>query len=176
MHRMEPHSPWPNGALLCGSGITIAPTPKTTILHLEAAHAVDALPAVGHTTTIPGADLLSIGPDVYWLLGHPENAVTFLARFAVCLDMTDAWAGLRIGGSNAAALLAKGTAIDLDPRVFQTRRCATASFAQLRTVLWRPSEGSDYELFVGRSYALSLWEWLVDAFAEYRVGNHNNER
>ncbi len=39
--------------------------------------------------------------------------------------------------------------------------------ARMRVVLWRPSMESRYEMLVGRSYALSLWCWLIDAAAEY---------
>jgi hypothetical protein len=35
----------------------------------------------------------------------------------------------------------------------------------MRTIIRCAEEG--FELLVGRSYALSLWEWLVDAATEY---------
>jgi len=159
-------SPWP-GASLCRAGIKIVPAGRTKILHLEGGRASDTLPAAGYSTPMPRADLLSIGPDIYWLLGHPDDAASLVSSFAACLDVTDAWAGLRISGPNATAVLAKGTAVDLHPRAFPERRCAVTGFAQLRAVLWRPGEELDYDLYVGRSYASSLWDWLAYAVAEY---------
>jgi len=39
--------------------------------------------------------------------------------------------------------------------------------ARMRVVLWRSSMESRYEMLVGRSHALSLWSWLIDAAVEY---------
>ncbi len=39
----------------------------------------------------------------------------------------------------------------------------------MRTILWRAPGGDRFDLFVGRSYAVSLWEWLLDAAAEYHA-------
>jgi heterotetrameric sarcosine oxidase gamma subunit len=63
--------------------------------------------------------------------------------------------------------MAKGCAIDLHPRAFPIHACAAAGFAGTRTII-RRADAEGFELLIGRSHALSLWEWLVDAATESR--------
>ena len=80
--------------------------------------------------------------------------------------------GLVIKGERAADLLAKGSALDLHPKYFPVGACGAAGYARLRTILWKTS-AMEFELLVGRSYARSLWEWLIDAAAEYGCVSNN---
>lgn len=107
--------------------------------------------------------LLPIGSGI-WLL-HAEAPPPLQEAFEVAIDVTGAWTRIAIGGAGAPALMAKGCALDLHPRAFPIDACAGAGFAGMRTIIRRAEDG--FELLVGRSYALSLWEWLVDAAAEY---------
>ena len=53
--------------------------------------------------------------------------------------------------------------------MFAAGACCATGFARMRVVLWRPEVEARYEMLVGRSYALSLWHWLIDAAAQYDV-------
>jgi len=132
---------------------------------------IEELPYVGTTAYASGAALLGIGPGL-WLLIESDNAPPESrgpeVGFEVAVETTDAWTQLAISGSAAADLLAKGCALDLHPRVFRQGCCAVKRFAQLRCVLDRSSIG--YRLLVGRSYAVSLAEWLLEAAAEFGLG------
>ena len=135
---------------------------------------IPTLPPIGRCTGTADARMLGIGPDI-WLLvrdeGSAESTANFLdtarSSFEVALDMSAAWTRMIISGAHAATVLAKGCGVDLHPREFPAGTCAATAVARMRTIIWRPEGGARYELVVGRSYALSLWDWLVEAAAEY---------
>jgi heterotetrameric sarcosine oxidase gamma subunit len=162
-------------ATLLGSGLSLRERSGGTITRLEgrrsglaltgclAAWGIADLPASGRCEN--GASvLLPVGPDIWFLLADAPAPTE--GAFDLALDMTGAWTRIAISGANASVLLAKGCAIDLHPRMFAAGACAAAGFAGMRTAIWR-TEAGGFELLVGRSYALSLWEWLVDAASEY---------
>ena len=70
---------------------------------------------------------------------------------------------LLIQGEGAQELLAHGIAIDLHRRVFAPGRCAQTLLAQAQVVLERPSDNNAFHVYVRRSYAPYLAEWLLDA-------------
>lgn len=147
------------------------------IVHLEGSRSGQSSvekPGVGCSVTISGRHLLCLGPDIYWMVGsvhepQPANMETrdFGGGYAVLLDITDAWTCIGISGDQALAFLAKGCTLDLHPRHFPAASCAATGFARMRTIIWRPDDDLSFRLFVGRSYAYSLWEWLIDASVEF---------
>lgn len=132
--------------------------------------AATALPAVGETR---GADaaLLGIGPSI-WLLVVTEalpaqlGPIEGLGRaFEVVVDASHAYACIEIAGAKAGELLAKGCALDLHPRQFPSGACASTSIGGMRTIIRRAPDR--FQVLVARSYAHSLWHWLLDAGQEY---------
>jgi sarcosine oxidase subunit gamma len=124
---------------------------------------------VGESCAAGGSYLLGIAPE-RWLLivsdeDGPSAPAALSGAFAIVVETGDAWTQFAISGSAAADLLAKGCALDLHPKVFAEGTCAVTKFAQLRCVLLRAADG--YRLFVGRSYAASCAEWLIEAAAEF---------
>ena len=137
-----------------------------------AAFRAEKLPSIGTSAAASGAFLLGIGPGL-WLLIAFENAppdfpgAKLEAAFEVAVETGDAWTQFAISGSASRDLLAKGCALDLHPSAFREGGCAVTRFAQLRCVLH--NMGATYRLLVGRSYAVSLSEWLIEAAAEFRL-------
>jgi sarcosine oxidase, subunit gamma len=129
------------------------------------------LPYIGETRSGDGSFLLGIGPERWLLIISDEDGRNALAQlgesFEIAIEAGDAWMQLAISGSAAVDLLAKGCALDLHPNVFPEGACATTRFAQLRCVLLHAADG--YRLFIGRSYAVSLAEWLIEAAQEFRL-------
>jgi heterotetrameric sarcosine oxidase gamma subunit len=133
------------------------------------------LPSVGSTGGGGGAWLLCPGPSIWHLVVDPQTAVPpalTLAgaaglAFDAALDMSHAYTRIEIAGRNAEELIAKGCSLDLHPRMFPPGACAATGFTGMRTILWRVPDSERFELFVGRSHAVSLWEWLLEAAAEY---------
>jgi sarcosine oxidase subunit gamma len=130
----------------------------------------EALPRIGASACANGTFLLGAGPGLWLLIASAGGASQFPdanveEAFDIAVDTTDAWTQFAIVGSAARDLLAKGCALDLHPRVFREGCCAVTRFAQLRCVLHHSGVG--YRLLVGRSYAVSLAEWLIEAGAEF---------
>jgi len=135
-----------------------------------ATFASEALPRIGASACVNGTLLLGVGPGLWLLIvsagGAPQLPDANVEEaFDIAVDTTDAWTQFAIVGSAARDLLAKGCALDLNPSVFREGCCAVTRFAQLRCVLHHSGVG--YRLLVGRSYAVSLAEWLTEAGAEF---------
>ncbi len=115
------------------------------------------------------ACLYRTAPDAYWVVA-PESAL--ISRLAVAAPMSagtvtclsHSRVRLRVEGPAARAVLACGISVDLHPRSFPV-----GSFAQTALhhtgVLLECCAPQRYELYVLRTFALSLWEWLLDAAA-----------
>jgi sarcosine oxidase subunit gamma len=119
---------------------------------------------------------LWLGPDE-WLVTAPECAASDLMgrltralanRHAAISDLSASRAVIEIGGPQARALLEKGCGLDLHPRVFGPGSCAQTLFARLPVILDQTSAAPAYRVFVRRSAARWLCEWLIDAAAEFR--------
>jgi sarcosine oxidase, subunit gamma len=129
---------------------------------------------------------LWLGPDE-WLVTSPRDLAPDLTgrlrravaeRHATVTDLSASRAVIEIEGGRARALLQKGCGIDLHPRVFGPGMCAQTVFAKLPVIIDRlgaERPGAErlgaapaYRLFVRRSAARWLAEWLIDAADEFR--------
>lgn len=124
--------------------------------------------------TSTGTSTGGSAPD---LAGRLRRAVG--ERRAAIVDLSSSRAIIEIDGRQARTLLQKGCGIDLHPRVFGPGHCAQTIFAklpviidQLGTISWfgadRLGGAPCYRLFVRRSAARWLAEWLIDAAGEFR--------
>ena len=104
-----------------------------------------------------------LAPD---LTGRLHRAVA--RRSAAIVDLSASRAILEIAGPRARTLLQKGCGIDLHPRVFGPGHCARTVFAKLPVIIDQLSSAPAYRLFVHRSAARWLAEWLIDAADEFR--------
>ncbi len=88
-----------------------------------------------------------------------------------CLvDLGHGRVAIRVAGDKASRLLAKGLAIDLDAGAFPPLQVAQGAIHEIGVIV-RRLDAETFDLYVYRGFALSLWEWLTDAAAEfgYRV-------
>jgi heterotetrameric sarcosine oxidase gamma subunit len=92
-------------------------------------------------------------------LGHETGALTTLSAGRVCL---------RVEGAGARDLLAKGIAIDLHPAQFAVGHSAQTGLHHTGIFLERIADDA-YDLFVQRTFAASIREWLTDASLSYGV-------
>lgn len=130
-------------------------------------------PAACNTTTLHGdIRMLSIGPG-RWLLIAPEAQDVparligrIPAEVATITDLSHGRTVVRVGGPDTRRLLAKTCTLDLDSRVFTPGRCALTLFGQAGVLLDAVSDDV-VDVYFNRSYAVSGWEILADAAAEY---------
>lgn len=115
------------------------------------------------------------GPG-HWLGIAQEPAGRFeaelrmkLAGLASVVDQTDARTIVRISGTSARAMLAKGVPIDLHPRVFGPGDAALTAVAYIGVHFWQRDDTPTYEFAMFRSFAGSFWRWLNSAGAEYGI-------
>ena len=120
---------------------------------------------------------LWLGPDE-WLVTAPEGLAPDLlgrltralaGRHATVSDLSSSRAVIEITGPQARTLLEKGCGLDLHPRAFGPGCCAQTLFARLPVIIDQLSATPAYRLFVRRSAARWLTEWLIDAAEEFRV-------
>jgi sarcosine oxidase subunit gamma len=119
---------------------------------------------------------LWLGPDE-WLVTSPRGAAPDLIgrlrralaeRHATVTDLSSSRAIIEIAGPRARDLLQKGCGLDLHPRAFGPGSCAQTLFARLPVIIDQIAAAPAYRLFVRRSAARWLAEWLIDAAEEFR--------
>ena len=115
------------------------------------------------------------------LLTAPDRALLYaLERFeappepeadAALVDLGQTRTLLRLRGPRAPELLAKGMALDLRAWRFPTDSVARTRLARFDVLLLARARDPepDYELLVGRSYALDCHGWLLAAGAEFGI-------
>ncbi len=114
------------------------------------------------------------GPERLWVV-TPDRAVgerlerAFDDDRAVCVDLTHSRTILRIAGPKTRSLLAKGLPIDLHPREFPAGGVALGAIHHMGVAvhLRDTADGTTFDIYVGRSHALCLWEWLAESAAEF---------
>ena len=111
--------------------------------------------------------LVRITQQQYWWIAARNDSMVRLARElpASAGAVTVLSAGrvrLRITGPEAREVLAKGISLDLHPTVFQVGRGAQTGLHHTGVFLERVGDDS-YEIYAQRTYAESIWEWLIDA-------------
>jgi methylglutamate dehydrogenase subunit D len=85
-------------------------------------------------------------------------------------DQSDAYAILRLTGPRVRAALAKLTPIDIHPRSFHVNSVAQTLCGYVNVTLWRleDSQGDPvFEIWVGRSLAVSLYQAISHGAAEF---------
>ena len=119
---------------------------------------------------------LWLGPDE-WLVTAPRGIAPDLfgrltralsGRHAIVTDLSASRAVIEISGAQARSLLEKGCGIDLHPRAFGPGQCTQTLFAKLPVIIDQLSPAPLYRLFVRRSAARWLADWLIDAAQEFR--------
>ncbi len=119
--------------------------------------------------------VLWVGPG-RWLVVEPERAdanLEALLRSALpasqtaLIDLSSSRTVLRIAGPSARDLLAKGCAIDLHPEAFSAGACAQSLLGHVAMLVHAVDDAPTLDIYVARSFGLTVWEWLTELAAEY---------
>ncbi|HLY57641.1 MAG TPA: sarcosine oxidase subunit gamma family protein [Stellaceae bacterium] len=117
---------------------------------------------------------IGTGPGRWLLVGEADAPDALRQRLtaeteglAAVADLSDALPMLRLSGSSARAVLAKGLPIDLHPRCFGPGDVASSVVALIPVHLWQLDEVPTYDVAVPRSMAGSFAVWLAESAAEF---------
>ncbi|MFI5024743.1 MAG: sarcosine oxidase subunit gamma [Alphaproteobacteria bacterium] len=120
-----------------------------------------------------GVDIrvLWLGPDE-WLVVAAEDKVEGLTRALIdklagqsfsVTDVSEARAVIGLAGAAAREVLSQGTALDLHPRVMAPGHVAQTLLARVPIIIHQRDDEPRYDIYVQRSLAEYLWNWLEDA-------------
>jgi sarcosine oxidase subunit gamma len=88
------------------------------------------------------------------------EARTRLAGHAAAIDQSHGRVVLRLEGEGARGLLQKGLDVDLHPRAFAEQAIAQTGLAGIALMVHQVTADA-FDLYVARSFAASLADWLV---------------
>jgi sarcosine oxidase, subunit gamma len=161
--------------------VTVEPYVAMVDVRLAAAEArgID-LPSVPNTwVPTEHGRAIWLGPDEWLLTSDRERPEELEARARAAVvplggaaaDVSAQRIAIRLTGPRVRAVLAKGCAIDLHPRVFGRGRCAQTTLGLAGVVLLAlGAAGGDFLVLVRSSFAGYLAEWLLDAALEFSGG------
>lgn len=135
-----------------------------------------ALPAMGRCTVDAQADnFIAWSAPREWLafcpLAEEANLLETFEKLcdgslAVATLISDSRVGFRATGTDAQALLAKGTALNLETDAFPPGSAATTRFAGLAAMIVHRLPG-EYLIYFDVAYSEFLMRWWLDAADEF---------
>ncbi|WP_068272493.1 sarcosine oxidase subunit gamma [Aldersonia kunmingensis] len=140
---------------------------------------IASLPTTASTAvTGANATVIWMGPQEWLVLAGNRAGEELEAQLrdaigehgGAAVDVSAQRTSLRLRGSNARAVLAKGCSLDLHPAVFGLGAAPQTMLALAGVVLIPLDDnGTDYRVLVRSSFARYLADWLIDAAEEFGV-------
>ena len=172
-----------------GPGIQLAERRGLAIMHLAGPGGDEAfraavkgclgceMPGIPNTTTMAGDRCVLWLAPTRWLVvstgDEPKDLESVLsaATTGAVTDVSSGRTVIRVMGRDARQLLAKGCPLDFHTSRFKPGDCAQSILGAINVLLHATDDGAAIDLYCARGFALSMWEWLTDAAAEfgYRV-------
>ena len=126
------------------------------------------LPTIANTFTAGEDTIYWLGPDEWLLstgLGKESGIAEHLGKSlsGQChspVDVTGGQVLLRLGGSHAREVLAKGCTLDLHPRAFKAGQCAQTTLAKTSMLIALIDDAPTFDIIVRRSFAEYAALWL----------------
>ena len=111
--------------------------------------------------------IFKVGPGQFWIVGPQDARIACLQdavprQIGSTVSLSHGRTRLFIDGASSRAVLSGGIALDLHPEVFRPGAYALTDLQHTPVLLHRVSQHR-YELYVLRTYAVWVWEWLTDA-------------
>jgi heterotetrameric sarcosine oxidase gamma subunit len=129
-------------------------------------------PRIGEVQLAGTRRILKTAPEQYWIMATDGDDLVGELQAAVPPDigaltpLSHSRSCILVEGSKARELLAKGIALDLHPDVFRRGQFALSALHHT-TVLIHRSDTDRYEVHAMRTFAVSVWEWMIDAALPY---------
>lgn len=119
---------------------------------------------VGIAVENNGRTVMRTGPSQFWIIAPQADD---LSATGAVTSLTSSRARILIDGAPARDVLAKGIPLDFHPSVFTPGAFAMTGLHHTPVLVHCIGETA-FHLYAMRTFAMSLWEWLVDAALEYR--------
>ena len=126
-------------------------------------------PDPGHAMIGSASALLRVEPLKWWLIS-PDSDVAppkIADTQGAALDLSHSRTWIRVSGDKSETLLNHFLPLDLRDGAFPPGSVASTAFHHVGITLWREEAG--YSLLVPRSFAVSLWELLVETATQYGI-------
>jgi sarcosine oxidase subunit gamma len=122
---------------------------------------------IGAVVRNRGRTLMRTGPQQWWIAG-PENddIASRLSSIALVTPLSHSRTRIVIEGAPARDVLAKGIPLDFHESAFTPGMFALTGLHHTPVLVHCTGEDR-FELYVLRTFALSIWEWLCDAALEF---------
>jgi heterotetrameric sarcosine oxidase gamma subunit len=124
---------------------------------------VEEAPGPGRAAMQGNQALLRVEPLKFWVIG--ASAPQILPSSGAILDLSHSRTHVRVAGPEAQILLNRYLPLDLREPSFTSGAVASTVFHHIGVTLWRSPSG--FELFLPRSFALSLWELLCQGAGQF---------
>ena len=134
--------------------------------------AVDSGHLPGRPNTTAGSDPIALwkAPDDWLVYSQTLTAAAMSdwvgsARSDAPLVVTDVSSSsvvLELSGPRALDVLMRDCTLDLEGNAIPPGACAQTQFAQTTVMIHRPVSAETWRLFVERSVAMHVWDWLLD--------------
>jgi heterotetrameric sarcosine oxidase gamma subunit len=112
-----------------------------------------------------GRTLLRVGPDQFWVIGVPgEDVAPSLHGTAFITPLHSSRTRIRLEGQGARDVLARSAALDFRPTAFKDGMFAQSGIHHT-PVLIHCLAAQAFHLYMLRTFAVSVWDWLSDAAA-----------
>jgi sarcosine oxidase subunit gamma len=173
-----------------GPGVILRERPNLSITQVaaygptaeEAVNVIESLLGVvppgepNRSVRAGAAQICWVGPHRWWIIEtEQEHRADAIARQlgdgAAVTAQGHGRSCIRLAGPSAPTLLSQGCTLDFHPSSFAAGHCAQSSLGHVNALINCLDDEPIFDLFVLRSYAVSLWEWITDAAGEfgYRV-------
>lgn len=165
-------------AILSDSKASLSVLPERTLLRLRVQMKSAGLASAALPDLLPDQPLCATDGDPYalwtapdtWLLISPSMTVGKLLQLVslplkdilhASTNLSDALLILRLQGPGSRNLLSSGCGLNFSDQAFPAGHCSRTRFASFPLLIHKPDDTDCFELYVDRSYAAALWNWLV---------------
>lgn len=165
--------------LFSAAGFQLREIEAVTKLRVQVLRPRGMLTAAVYPSQLPEQPNTAVGVDPIALWKAPDDWLVYsqslsseaLSDWAerirseaplVITDVSSASVLLELSGPRALDVLMRDCTLDLEGDAIAPGACAQTLFAQTTVMIHRPVSTETWRLFVERSVAMHVWEWLLD--------------